>query len=537
MNEKFARWNVLFVHYVKRDWKKIIIWILGLGLFSGGFIPAFEEIGKGRGLLGMFETMQNPAMTSMVGPTPIKLGADYTLGAMYAQEMLLFCGLFAMIISALHVVNHTRKEEELGLTELVRSFRVGRQANSLAVINEVLSINLLLGLLIGGIMTSFGVETLDAKGALLFGGSIALAGIMGGVLALVMSQIMATSAGATGASLSLIGILYIIRAATDVSNLKLSMFNPMGWIYLTYPFTENNWVPLLFALFFSLALIILAFVLEGHRDMGAGYLPEREGRATAKKSLLCVPGLFFKINKGSMIAWLVAFVVMGAAYGSIYGDMQVFLSGNELMKQMFTQSGVSIEESFTAKIMMVMIGLVTILPIVIVNKLFAEETRGHLNQLYITKVTRGQLYWTTILLAVFAGIVGIGMASAGLGEAAIIAMKNKSAMNLIDFLAAGYNFLPSVLFYIGLAALALGWLPKFGKVIYIYLGYSFTLNYFGGILNLPNWFSKTALQSWIPQLPAEEFDGTVFAVITAISICFLFIGYLGYKRRDIVEGT
>ncbi|MFP9210066.1 tetronasin resistance protein, partial [Enterococcus faecalis] len=83
---------------------------------------------------------------------------------------------------------------------------------------------------------------------------------------------------------------------------------------------------------------------------------------------------------------LIAFVVMGAAYGSIYGDMQVFLGGNELMKQMFTQSGVSIEESFTATIMMVMIGLVTILPIAVVNKLFAEETRLHLSQLYVTKI-------------------------------------------------------------------------------------------------------------------------------------------------------
>ena len=103
----------------------------------------------------------------MVGPTPIKIGTDYTLGAMYAQEMLLFCGLFAMIISALHVVSHTRKEEELGLTELVRSFRVGRQANSLAVISEMLLINLLLGLLIGGLMMSFGVKTIDAEGAFL----------------------------------------------------------------------------------------------------------------------------------------------------------------------------------------------------------------------------------------------------------------------------------------------------------------------------------------------------------------------------------
>lgn len=78
-------------------------------MFSGAFVPAFEEIAKGQGLLGMFETMQNPAMISMVGPTPIKIGTDYTLGAMYAQEMLLFCGLFAMIISALHGEPHAKR--------------------------------------------------------------------------------------------------------------------------------------------------------------------------------------------------------------------------------------------------------------------------------------------------------------------------------------------------------------------------------------------------------------------------------------------
>lgn len=61
------------------------------------------------------------------------------------------------------MVSHTRKEEELGLTELVRSFRVGRQANSLAVISEMLLINLLLGLLIGGLMMSFGVKRLMPK--------------------------------------------------------------------------------------------------------------------------------------------------------------------------------------------------------------------------------------------------------------------------------------------------------------------------------------------------------------------------------------
>src|SRR5699024_1149668 len=133
-----------------------------------------------------------------------------------------------------------------------------------------------------------------------------------------------------------------------------------------------------------------------------------------KKSLLSVCGLFVKINKGVIIGWLVTFVIMGAAYGSIYGDMQTFLESSEMVKQMFTHSGVSIEESFTSTIMTVMIGLVSILPIAIVNKLFSDESRLHLSQLYTIKVPRSQLYWTSIGLAVFAGLVGILLAAGGL---------------------------------------------------------------------------------------------------------------------------
>src|SRR5699024_9501711 len=97
------------------------------GVFSSGFVPTFYDIAKGLGFVVIFESLQNPAMVSMVGRTPIETVADYTLGAMYAHEMLLFCGLFAMILSVLHIVGHTRKEEDLGLTELVRSFQIGRQ--------------------------------------------------------------------------------------------------------------------------------------------------------------------------------------------------------------------------------------------------------------------------------------------------------------------------------------------------------------------------------------------------------------------------
>ncbi|GGC77142.1 ABC transporter permease [Thalassobacillus devorans] len=537
MEEKFARWNTLFLIYLKRDWKKMIVWILGLGLFSSAYVPAFQEISKGKGLMGMYETLQNPAMIAMVGPTPVETAGEYTLGALYSHEMLLFCGLFAMVITVLHVVSHTRKEENLGLTEIVRSFQVGRQANSLATLVEVVFINILLALFISGVMISFEADTITVEGSILFGASIGMAGIIGAGIALVMSQLMPASSGATGAALGIIGLLYIIRAGTDISNVDLSMLNPMGWTYLTYPFTGNNWVPLMITLIFSVIMMAVAFALEGSRDMGAGYLHEREGRERAGKSLLSVQGLFIRLNKGVMISWLIAFIVMGAAYGSIYGDMQTFLESSEIVQQMLTHSGASIEESFTGTIMMVMIGLVSILPIVLVNKLFTEESHSHLNQLYATRVTRSRLYWTSIGLAVSTGLVGILLAAGSLGGTAISAMGDQSMMGMIDFLAAGFNFLPSVLFFTGMAALTLGWAPKWGKVVYIYLAYSFLLNYFGGILDLPEWFAKTAIQSWIPRLPLENFNTLVFVAITVISIALMIIGYLGYQRRDLVEGA
>src|SRR5699024_10183595 len=162
----------------------------------------------------------------MVGPTSVEVASDYTLGAMYAHEMLLFCGLFAMIISILHVIGHTRKEEDLGLTELVRSFQVGRQANSFAAIPEVvfthailaIFINVILALFIAGVMVSFSVDTISIQGSFLFGSSVGMAGIIGAGIGLVMAQIMPTSSSATGSALGVVGLLYIVRAGTDVSN-------------------------------------------------------------------------------------------------------------------------------------------------------------------------------------------------------------------------------------------------------------------------------------------------------------------------------
>jgi len=537
MKERFARWEILFIQYLKRDWKKILIWVLGIGIFSAGFVPAFVEIAKGQGLIAMYETMKNPAMIAIVGPTPIEVATDYTIGAMYAHEMLLFCGLFANVMSIFHVINHTRKEENLGLAELVRTFHIGRQANSVATMIEVILINVLLSLCIAVGLMSVGAENMSLVGSILFGVSIGMAGIIGACLALVFAQIMPTSSSAIASTMGLIGILFIFRAGTDISNVDLSMYNPLGWIYLTYPFTDNNWVPIVFALIFTVILTVVAFALEGNRDMGAGYLPERKGREHAKKSLLSVRGILFKINKGNMIGWMIGFLFIGASYGSIYGDMQTFLESNEIMKQMFSHAGVSIEESFTGTIMMIMVALIAILPILIVNRLFTEERRMRLSQILSTKVTRSQLYWNSIGIAILVSVIGIVLSAGTLGGTAILVMDSEASMDFVDFLAAGFNYLPSLLFLIGISAVFVGWIPKLCKVIYGYLGFCFAVNYFGTLIDIPEWVSNLAVLSWLPQLPIEEFSALTFLLVTVVSFILMVIGSIGYSKRDMIEGA
>src|SRR5699024_1684045 len=157
--------------------------------------------------------------------------------------------------------------------------------------------------------------------------------------------------------------------------------------------------------------------------------------------------------------------------------------------------------------------------------------------IYRTKVARGQLYWISIGLAILGGLLGVLVAAGSLGGTAISAMGNSGEMDIVDFLTAGFNLFPSVLFFIGLAALVVGWAPKLGKVELTYLNFSLLLNYYSGLIALSEWFLNTSVQSWMPQMPMDDFEVSIFLTVTVISIALIVIGYFGYSRRDMNEGA
>ena len=118
----------------------------------------------------MAETMQNPAMTAMVGPG---YGLDnYTVGAMTAHEMLLMTAVVVGLMSILLVTRHTRTDEEDGRIEMVRSLPVGRLSNLLAILLVLIGANVVLALLTAFSLAALGIESMDLEGSLVYGSAL-----------------------------------------------------------------------------------------------------------------------------------------------------------------------------------------------------------------------------------------------------------------------------------------------------------------------------------------------------------------------------
>ena len=525
----FKNWSVLFKIGLKKDWKKLSIWVIGLALFSGGFLGAFKVIGEDQGLIVMFETMLNPAMISMVGTTPIKNALLYTVGAMYAQEMLLFSALCAYVVASFHTVSRTRKEEDEGISELLRSFVVGRYANSLAVVVESILIHILMSILIVLIMLSFNEPSVDVWGIVLFASSIGFVGFLGCAVGLLCSEMMPNASAANSMSISIVGVLYLLRALTDILYPELSYWNPLAWSYLVYPFTLNQGYLILLLGFVSIGLIFLSFRLGSNRDLNSSYIPERLGRNRANGVVVHFFGLFMNLNRTIIISWLVGLLVMGAAYGSIFGDIQGFLEGNEFLSLMFSTMGVSIEESFASTIIVVLVCLSAFLPIAMISRLFLEERKGRLSMIF---VSRSHMYWTSIIVSLSFGILGLILAVGGLGVTAVGVLSYDSSLSFGVILSSGLAYIPFITFVVGLTGLFLGSKPSLMKYSYAYVGFCLFISYFGELIRLPNWIMNLSIISLLPAMPVEAFSGVMFVVIVLVSLTLCWIGNYFYCKRD-----
>lgn len=525
----FTKTGQLFRLMVRRDYLRIPLWIIGITFFTllvplalADLYPSQQERDV------MAGTMENPAMTAMVGPGDLD---HYTIGAMTAHQMLLMTAAVVGLMSILLVTRHTRADEEDGRIEMIRALPVGRLSNLHAALSVLCITNVLLALITGLGLYALGIESMDLTGSLLYGAALGATGIFFAGVTALFAQLSESSRGTTGFSIAVLVIAYLVRAIGDVSNETLSWFSPLGWVTEAGVYADNNGWSILLMIGAAVLLFAAAYYLHGIRDLGAGFLPSRPGRQYASFFLRNPIGLAFRLQRTGIIAWAIGMFLVGVSYGSVLGDLESFFEGNEILKQLLKPvPGLSRTEQFLPMLMVVMAVLGSIPPIMAMNKLYREEKKNRIEHLLGRAVSRIRLMASYLLIAAINGFAMISLAAIALWMAGTTVMSDPLSFETVY--GAAIVYYPAILVMIGVAVLLIGWVPRLSSLNWFYLLYAFIVLYLGGIFQFPDWVGQLSPYGHVPQLPVEEMDAVAISTLVALAIVLTVIGFIGYRKRD-----
>ena len=526
----FHNTGKLFRFALKRERVNSTLWILGLSLFSVGLALGMGKMFDDAARQALAITLNNPGIVAMMGPV---YGAEnYTVGAMYANCMFQWVAIASAVMNIFLVVRHTRTDEENGCREFLAALPVGRLSGLSSALLTAVTVNTAIGILHWLGIAMVGEASLTFGGCAIYGATMMMIGLVFAGVAAVFSQLCATSRGATGCSLGVMGAMYLLRAVGDMGNETLSVLSPLGLIQRTEVFTADKIYPVFVLLAEAAVLAAAAFILNAHRDFGQGYIPAKSGRKNAPKSLSSPFGLSLRLLKNSLLMWLAVMFVFAAAYGAVLGDIETFVAESPLYQQIMGING-----DYSAAMMFVsmvnsILSLLCIAPVVsAVLKMQREEKSGRLEYVLSRPVSRTDYLRSFQMLAVNTTVLLEVAAALGLYAAAQAVLEESIPLSF--FLKSILVYVPAIWVMIGLAVFLIGWFPKFTAAVWGYFGFSFFTCFLGRMLDLPKWLKALSPFYYVPQLPVDKPEILPLGTLTVIAAVLMLAGRLGFEKRDV----
>ena len=526
-----------------------LVWIVILVVFSMGLAPAMTAMFPDTESRSNFAvSFNNPVMVAMMGPV---YGVDnYTAGAMYGGLMLLWVAITVAVMNIFFVVRHTRADEERGRTEVVRSLPTGRLTNINATMLSALVLNAVLGLLIGLSLTALNIEGIGFGGSMLYGAAVGVSGLVFAAIAALFSQLSSNTGGATGLSLAVLGVFYMIRAGGDSQgNEIMACISPLGLVQRSQTYVENNIWPSLILLLEAVVISAVAYKLSSVRDLGQGFIAAKPGRAKAPAGLLSPFGLAWRLLRGPLIIWIIVMFVLGASYGSVVADISTFIGDSP---EYLTIIGVPIElldtlsmadkeklivDSF-GQFVTIMMTLVCFVPLLnAALKVRSEEKEGRAEHILSRVVPRAKYLAGYVILAYIASVLIQFATAVGLYYATDALTGGASPYDFGEMLTTYFALLPAAWVMIGVAVFLVGLAPKATGVAWAYFGVVFFTSFVGGMV-LPEWMLNISPMHHIPgPQPFERYtlDFPPLIVLTAIAMALTTAGFIFYSKRDTVQ--
>jgi len=476
-------------------------------------------------LLGILPTLQDPMVVGIHGKVLAISVAGYT-----AWRTKVLCSLLAAIFSFVMVIRRTRRDEEEGRRELLGGVRVGRQAPLAAALLAALLVNIVMaGLILLGMLAA----GLGFTGSLAHAAAILACACFFAAAAAVLAQIF-TSARTVNA---LSTILLVLLMAPHIGwNVKGSMggvmyLSPLEWPFLIRAFAGERFAVLLIAALMIGLLAFLAFKLSARREYGAGFIPERTGRAVGRPGFKSAWALSWRMQKGSFWFWLFFLAFIGFMLGSVSQTLANISSTAPSLAGFVERLG-GTDRAFMSLMIYEIALLIGIYPILALQQARAEESYLRADTLLALPVSRLRYYLSHLLFA-FAGTAAIMSAmglTLGVGAAVATGDSGEFTRLLIETMVK----IPAVWVVAGIASLLFGLIPRgMTGISFTVLGIFILLEFFyeQGAVSQALFYISPFAQVY-PTNPITALP--VIGLLSASSL-LVFLGGLAYQRRDVVS--
>lgn len=397
------------------------------------------------------QSRSSPVTTSLLGP----ILAD-TMAGVTSWRIRFSAAMFAAIFSIVIVSKQTRKEEELGRLELLRSGAVGRKAALSAALLPVFVANL--G---GGVMLALGYAAagFPLLGSLTAGLAMALVGCAFAALAAVAAQLTPSARTAGAIAYGSLGGLALLQV---IGNLQpwlggVFYFSPFSWATLARPFAGERFAVFGSALLFVGLATLVAFALAVRRDLGDGPLAAAKGRAAARPGLNNPLALAWRLQRGPLLGWMAGYALSGAVLGSLVLTIQAMFQNNSGFTDWVTRLGGS-STAFLVFAFYILAQVATAYAIISALQLRDEEVELRAEVMLANSTSRSRWAASHLLFA-FAGSALV-MTALGLGAGCTAGAVLQHGGLLTSVLLASLARVPAIWLVASLTVLLLGWLPR-----------------------------------------------------------------------------
>ncbi|MCP4435828.1 MAG: hypothetical protein GY812_10105 [Actinomycetia bacterium] len=522
-------WTWLLALVLRRDRVRLLVWAGAVGALVLVSASSIEGLYSTPDKLATYSQLAegNAAVIVQAGPG---YGLEQpTVGAVLMNEISIWTLILVSLMSIFMITRHTRAEEESDRAEILRATPVGRYAGAVAAMAGVLIANMATSLVVAGGLLLSGFE---AGGSVAFALSLSGCGIFFAGVALVTGQVASSSRAATGLALIVLGVSFVLRAIGDVGNGVLSWLSPLHWGQAIRAFAGERWWVLVLPIVGAFALGWLSVVLAGHRDFGAGMVPQRPGDPAAGPMLSTPFGLAMRLQRGAVLGWLAGIVVIGVFYGVITDEVEQMVRDNPDMEAFFTQADVgSITDSFLATAAMMLGLLVSGYVVSGVLRLRTEEANVRADPILATPTSRARWAGSHLLVAAMGMLVLLAAGGFGVGVGAAAVTGDSS--RVLQMVGAALVVAPAVAVIGALAYALFAFVPHWSMLAWVGVALVVVVGLLGEALNLPDWARELSPFQHVPPVPGSALTAGPLVALTAIVAALVLVAMAGLVRRDI----